>query len=85
MLTDGASMTCCPESKSAALREQLLQKVHCKTYHQVRDLQVRQDGRRVVVTGTSRSYYVKQLVTQAVLTLAPTLKLDNEIHVNTGC
>jgi hypothetical protein len=64
--------------------EALLRQIDAKTYHQVQDLVVASEGDCVVVTGRSRTYYVKQLATQAVLSAAPDIKFANEIVVVAG-
>ncbi len=51
------------------------------TNRQIRDLQICCRGNQVIVTGISRTYYVKQLATQAVLTALPQVQLANEITV----
>ena len=57
---------------------------HCigeATGYQVRDLEVDVQGKRVFVSGRSRSFYVKQLVTRAVQNLLPTARLANDVRV----
>lgn len=49
--------------------------------HQVANLDVDCRGRRITVTGRSRSFYVKQLVTHAVLSAVPDVRLENKIRV----
>jgi hypothetical protein len=56
--------------------------VHRETQQQVRDLAIRHRDGGLVVTGRSRTYYVKQLVTQAILISVPTVRLLNEISVD---
>ena len=63
------------------LTKQLIERVHSKTHFQVRDLEIACHGRCVRVTGTSRTYYVKQLATQAIQAACPGLQLENEISV----
>ena len=55
--------------------------INAETHRQVKDLEIAWMADRVIVTGRSRSYYVKQLATQAVFAAAPEAKLDNEIVV----
>jgi hypothetical protein len=59
----------------------LIRFVHRQTHHQVRDLAIHQRDDRMVVTGRADTYYVKQLVTQAILTAAPAVQLVNEVSV----
>lgn len=59
----------------------LFHRIDAETYRQVKDLEIECSDDRVIVTGCSRSYYVKQLATQAVFSAAPGVKLDNEIVV----
>lgn len=65
-------------------QELLLRRVDAGTYRQIQDLDVACVGNRVVVTGRSRTFYVKQLATQAVFTAAPGVKIANEIDVVSG-
>ena len=79
MPTDGV---CTPgERRQRRPKEDLLRRIVSKTHYQVRDLDVDCDGGCVTVTGSSRTYYVKQLVTQAVLDGDPHIRLENEIRV----
>jgi hypothetical protein len=55
--------------------------VNRETQQQVRNLSIRQRDGGLIVTGTSRTYYVKQLVTQAILVSIPAVRLINEICV----
>lgn len=52
-----------------------------KTYRQIRGLEVEMRGDGVTVGGTTHSYYLKQLVTQAVRARFPELKLRNLVTV----
>lgn len=61
--------------------EQLARAVDASTHRRIQDLDVISDGYRVIVTGRSRSYYVKQLATQAIVSALPHVELDNEIVV----
>jgi hypothetical protein len=71
-----------PETEPAgSTNADLLRHVETQTYRQVRDLQIRCSGRRVRVTGTSKSFYVKQLVTHAIVATLPSVQLENEITV----
>jgi hypothetical protein len=62
------------------LRE-LIDFVHRETQQQVRDLVIRRRDDGLVVTGRSTTYYVKQLVTQAILVSIPAVRLLNDIRV----
>jgi hypothetical protein len=73
-----------PHHREMDREELLLRRVDANTYHQVQDLDVACEGDCVVVTGRSRTYYVKQLATQAVLTAAPDVRIANEIVVVAG-
>ncbi len=59
----------------------LIDYVNRETQQQVRDLSIRQRDDRLIVTGRSRTYYAKQLVTQAILVSIPAVRLVNEICV----
>ena len=59
----------------------LFRHINAETHRQVKDLEIECMADRVIVTGRSRSYYVKQMATQAVFAAAPGAKLDNEIVV----
>ena len=55
--------------------------VHSKTDRRVKDLKIITQGGQVTVTGRSATYYVKQLVTHAILAAAPHATLENRIIV----
>jgi hypothetical protein len=55
--------------------------VNRETQQQVQDLSIRHRDGGLIVTGLSRTYYVKQLVTQAILVSVPAVRLVNEICV----
>lgn len=61
--------------------ETLARRIDAKTYHQILDLDVASEGDSVVVKGRSRTYYVKQLATQAVASTDPQARIINEIVV----
>lgn len=61
--------------------ETLLNNVLSMTHRQVRELQIDFADNRVTVSGQSRTYYVKQLVTQAILQTMPSVRLHNNILV----
>jgi hypothetical protein len=65
-------------------REELIRRVHLSTYRQVEDLEIDCEGPRVRISGRSRTYYIKQLVTQAILSSVPAAKLENEVLVHAG-
>lgn len=54
-----------------------------RTNRQVRDLTIKYNSAGITVTGTSRSYYIKQLVTQTIRTHLPETNLENRILVVT--
>jgi hypothetical protein len=62
----------------------LIRCVNHQTHQQVQDLSIHSREGRLVVTGRSPSYYVKQLVTQSIRRLAPSAGLLNEICVGTS-
>jgi hypothetical protein len=68
-------------SQTACDLRGLIDFVNRETQQQVRDLSIRQRDGGLIVTGTSRTYYVKQLVTQAILVSIPAVRLVNEICV----
>ena len=59
----------------------LVQRVEARTHRQVRDLEINCSGLRITVSGVSKSYYVKQLVTHAILAAAGRVELENRITV----
>jgi uncharacterized protein YcaQ len=59
----------------------LLRRIRTLTQHQVDDLAISHRAGELVITGRSRTYYVKQLATQAVLSASPRLRFANEIAV----
>ena len=60
---------------------ELTHRIDTKTFRQVRNLSVVQDAGRIVLSGRSESYYVKQLATHAVLDLMPGVDIENSIDV----
>ncbi len=76
-----ANATYAPQPSSPTAHEPLLQHVNAITYRQVRKLDICREGECVSVTGYTRTWYVKQLVTQAILTAEPDINLNNEIEV----
>lgn len=62
--------------------EELVRSVQNATNRQVQGLRIDRAGGCVTVSGKSRSFYVKQLATQAIRSMAPTLRLQNDIHVS---
>lgn len=70
---DPAEFFCPPE---------LLRSVESRTHRQVRELRIVYDGSQVVLSGLSRTYYVKQLATHAVLDLLPHAEVENAIAVS---
>ncbi len=62
----------------------LIGQIRNATNRQVSQLDVHLVSDGVAVTGVSRSYYVKQLVTKAVLDSLPGICLRNEIQVVTA-
>lgn len=72
------------ESRECERKIHLARRVNATTYHQIQNLEVECEADRVVLTGRSRTYYMKQLATQAILTAAPEAKLHNEIVVVAG-
>lgn len=67
----------CPEP--ATLERQILSGTH----QQVRNVKVSCDHSGITVYGVSPSYYLKQLVTQTVQEIAPSIPLLNRVLVQT--
>ena len=80
MLSETLTETAIPSQGTRDLRG-LIDFVNRETQQQVRDLSIRQRDDGLIVTGSSRTYYVKQLVTQAILVSIPAVRLVNEICV----
>lgn len=59
----------------------LIEFVNRETQQQVQDLSIRHRDGGLIVTGRSRTYYAKQLVTQAIRVSVPAVRLMNEICV----
>lgn len=62
-------------------KEELARCIDRQTHRQVRDLRINCRGERVQLEGRSNTYYTKQLATQAVQTMMPSVQLENEIFV----
>ena len=61
---------------------ELQRHVNSVSHWRIRNLNVACRGKRVKITGTSSTYYSKQLATQAVLSSHPNVRIDNEILVS---
>lgn len=61
--------------------DDLMMSIQTATNRQVQGLQVDLAGDAITVTGHSRTFYVKQLVTQAILSRLPAVRLQNQIQV----
>jgi hypothetical protein len=59
----------------------LLRSVSRWTSGRVKDLEVRVNGSRVVLAGSSETYYGKQLAQHGVLELIPSAQIQNAIEV----
>lgn len=57
------------------------QRIHSKTLGRIRDLQVESTGDAIVLSGTTSTYYAKQLATQIVLDEFAEFTLENVIIV----
>ena len=62
--------------------EELQRRVDSFSHRQIRNLNVACRGERIKITGTSSTYFSKQLATQAVLSAHPDFRIDNEILVS---
>lgn len=67
--------------RATAMSDELIRRVDLQTSRQVQNLQIDCDGGRITVTGRSRTYYIKQLVTQAIIDSFPAMQIRNEIAV----
>ena len=70
-----------PVRRSSTDLYDLVRVVDRQTQRQVEGLAIQLRGGELVVTGRSRTYYVKQLVTQALQKSAPSVRFANEICV----
>lgn len=69
-----------PRSTTQAA-DDLMMSIQTATNRQVHGLQVNLADDAITVTGHSRTFYVKQLVTQAILSRLPSVRLQNQIRV----
>jgi hypothetical protein len=60
---------------------ELTRRIDTLTQRQICDLQVLHSTHKVVLNGRSKSYYVKQLASQAVIDLLPGITIENSIDV----
>ncbi len=60
---------------------ELTRRIDTLTQRQVGNLRVIQVNHKLILTGCSRSYYVKQLASQAVMDLVPGVAVENSIDV----
>lgn len=64
------------------MNEEIIERrIQTMTFHQVRNLRIVRTDEKVIVIGQCSTYYVKQLVTQAVIDLLPEVNLCNELQV----
>jgi hypothetical protein len=70
-----------PGREDSSNLSELVRFVHSQTQQQVSNLSIHHREGRLVVTGQSRTYYIKQLVTQAILMSLPAVHLVNDICV----
>ncbi len=68
-------------TRISTMSDELMRRVDLQTSRQVQNLQIDCDGGRITVTGHSRTYYIKQLVTQAIIDSFPAMQIRNEIAV----
>jgi hypothetical protein len=80
MLSEMPTETATVSHNSSDLRV-LVDFVNRETQQQVRNLSIRRRDGGLIVTGSSRTCYIKQLVTQAILVSIPAVRLVNEICV----
>ncbi len=73
-----------PMTEALPNRESLQQTIEEETFRQICDLTVSIRDGFVNVSGLSRSFYVKQLVTRAVRGVAPQARLANNVAVFLG-
>lgn len=66
---------------STTLLDRIERFVHSRTSGMVRDLQVEALDGRVVISGRSSTYYVKQLVTHGAQAAAEGIDLRNDVQV----
>jgi hypothetical protein len=70
-----------PARQSSTYLGDLVRFVNRQTQQQVQDLSIHHGDGGLVVTGRSPTYYVQQLVTQAIQMSAPAVRLVNAIRV----
>jgi hypothetical protein len=78
----GDGMAIRTAARTSTVSDELIRRVDLHTSRQVQNLQIDCDGGRIVVTGQSRTYYIKQLVTQAIVASFPAMQIRNEIAVS---
>jgi hypothetical protein len=69
------------QSLSPQLRDDLERQVLTRTGRRIRDLAVELHPERVVIRGSSPSYYLKQLAQHGVRDMLPHVRLENAIVV----
>ena len=69
------------ETTRQDLALEMARAIAAETHHQIRDLAIESYGDRLVLSGRSSTYYVKQLATRAARQLRPQAELINEICV----
>lgn len=67
------------------LEESVRDRVLARTGRRVRGLQVRVQGKTVVLAGKTSSFHIKQLAQHGVREVLPNAPLTNEIVVEASC
>ena len=69
------------ETDGSKLRTDVQAFVRTRTGGMIRDLRVDTDGGRVVLNGSTGSFYGKQLAGEAAMTASPVMPVRNQIAV----
>lgn len=64
-----------------AFLDSIAQGVQDRAYGRVRDLEIEDRGRSIVLTGLARSHYIKQLAHHGALDLVDDRVVENQIQV----
>lgn len=70
-----------PAAVPTSLLDRIERYVHSRTSGMIRDLRIEEDAGRIVISGRSSTYYVKQLATHGAQAAADGITLKNDVQV----
>jgi hypothetical protein len=81
MIATAEPATLCEMATAEALEQAVCRRIAQQTWGRLRQLRVAVDARRVIVRGSSPTYYLKQLALAAVQEVLPATSVELDIQV----